>query len=96
MVSWAHRTSRLESLINTVEAERYLRKPLLLDLLDELMEMPHLGQAAEVAGDILARVDDLDEARLRRDLEVLRRMVVGTAVDAAVGPLAPELQRRAS
>lgn len=92
MVSWAHRTSRLESLINTVEAERYLRKPLLLDLLDELMEMPHLHHAAEIAGDILARVDDLDEVRLRRDLEILRGMVV----EAAGGRPAPELQRRAS
>lgn len=92
MVSWAHRTSRLESLINTVEAERYLRKPLLLDLLDELMEWPHLHHAAEVAGDILARVDDLDEVRLRRDLDTLRILVV----DAAGSRPAPELHRRAS
>ncbi len=90
MVSWAHRTSRFESLINTVEAERYLRKPLLLDLLDELMEVPHLRHAAEVAGDILARVDDLDDVRLHRDLDVLRATVIAAALGAST--LEPHLR----
>ncbi len=95
MDSWAHRTSRLESLINTVEAERYLRKPLLLDLLDELRATPRLHRAAEVAGDILARLPEHDEARLRRDLEVLRGLVsVDTGLGTAITPTGP--RRRAS
>ena len=51
------RATILDTLINTLEAERYMRGPLLVEVIAELRANERLAEAAELAGAILASVE---------------------------------------
>lgn len=64
-------------LLNSLEAERYVRGALMLTLLDELSVRPGFEQAAALASRILARLEagPIDDGELRRGLVELRASI---------------------
>lgn len=54
MISSIQRETILETLLNTLEAERYVRGPLLATIIDELSKDADLEMAADAARGILA------------------------------------------
>ena len=64
----AHR--RIEVLLNTLRGERYVRRALLTELLDEFSVSPFYDDAADAARTMLDRVESLSE--LQYDQEISR------------------------
>jgi hypothetical protein len=77
MMQSMQRGALVETLLNTLEAERYMRGPLLLTIVDELCASPGLGQAADAARRILEglRSGDLVESEFAPQVRSLRRLV---------------------
>ncbi len=76
-IATAHRIHLIETLLNTVEAERHLRLPLLGNVVDELEELPGLEGVAESARTILGTVreGDVDDGLFGRCIRALRLAV---------------------
>ncbi len=70
-----HREAIVETLLNTLEAERYTRGPLLQTVADEL-SANGLAPAAELARNILARLDEgpMSPAEFGQAVQTLRRV----------------------
>lgn len=65
----AHR--RVELLLNTLHGERYVRRALLTELLDEFAVSPFYDDAAHAARALLARLDSLSELQYEREISLL-------------------------
>lgn len=78
----------VETLLNTLEVERYVRGPLLATIADELSAAVGLDRAAEEARAILARLEsgELGEAEFIARVTALRHMVH----TLAAGPVSGE------
>ena len=77
MIQSIQRGTIVEMLLNSLEAERYVRGPLLLNIVDELSESETFAPAADMAKDLLATMEAgrLDEREFRRGLDALRSCV---------------------
>jgi len=87
------RATILDTLINTLEAERYMRGPLLVEVIAELRANERLAEAAELAGSLLASV----ETGLLRDDEFSGKLAqLRAVVRACFGedPLPAPVRRR--
>jgi hypothetical protein len=75
----------VDTLLNSLAAERYVRGPLLLTLIDELGASDALRPAADVARDVLARVEakTLTEADFARHVDAIRGLVHGRTASTA-------------
>ena len=65
----AHR--RVELLLNTLRGERYVRRALLAELLDEFSVSPFYDDAAYAARGLLDRLDSLSELQYEREISLL-------------------------
>lgn len=76
----------VETLLNALEVERYVRGPLLATVVAELSAARGLGVAADMARTTLERLDSgtLEELEFRARICALRQLVL--AVDAPVVP----------
>jgi|GEM_PF-2830790 len=81
MIQTIHRETLVETLLNSLEAERYMRGPLLLTVADEL-SAPGLEPAADVARALLARLEKsrMTDAEFRDAIRSLRQLVHSLAV----------------
>jgi len=59
---------RIELLLNTLHGERYVRRALLTELLDEFAVSPAYQDAARAARAILDRLDSLSELQYEREI----------------------------
>jgi hypothetical protein len=59
---------RIELLLNTLRAERYVRRALLTELVDELDDSAAYAEAARAARALLERLERLDEAQYERGI----------------------------
>ncbi len=77
MIQTIQRGTIVEMLLNSLEAERYVRGPLLLTIVDELSATDTFAPAAEMARHLLATLDDgaLGDDDFRRALHELRLRV---------------------
>ena len=77
MIQSMPRETIVETLLNTLEAERYVRVPLLNTIVDELCTREGLEKAAELARSILDRLQsgELVEAEFVARIEALRQLV---------------------
>lgn len=57
MIQSIHRGTIVEMLLNSLEAERYVRGPLLLNIVDELSTGEAFAPAAELAKDLLGDLE---------------------------------------
>ena len=85
MIQSIPREVLVDTLLNSLEAERYVRGPLLLTLIDELGASDALRPAADVARDVLARVESktLNEADFLRHVDAIRGLVHRRAAPTA-------------
>jgi formate dehydrogenase maturation protein FdhE len=81
MTSTFPQSRRVELLINTLFSERYARRALLSELIDELADSPSLHIAAHAARSLLRSLDD---APIEQDLYEKRIVRIG---DLAKRPL---------
>jgi hypothetical protein len=82
----------VETLLNSLEAERYVRGPLLLTVIDELSGEARFGPAAEFAGVMLARLELVGGNDFVAQVAELRALVQDLARG---GRLAPPAEARA-
>lgn len=71
MIQSIQRGTIVEMLLNSLEAERYVRGPLLLTIVDELSGVETFAPAAALAQAMLA---DIEAGRLTGDHEFQRRL----------------------
>jgi hypothetical protein len=85
MIRSIRRQTLLETLINTLEAERYLRKPILVEVLDELDAAGDLVPAANHARKMLAGLQSGASSPAEFDgmLTELRSLVRGQTTSSA-------------
>jgi hypothetical protein len=62
---------RIELLLNTLQGERYVRRALLTELLDEFAVSPFYDDAAFAARAILDRLDVLSELQYEHEISLL-------------------------
>jgi hypothetical protein len=84
MIQNIERETIVEMLLNSLEVERYVRGPLLQNVLDELSVDPRLSAAADLARSLLDRVDDVEPAEWSRTIRELRLMVRESAPRSGV------------
>jgi hypothetical protein len=61
---------RIDVLLNTLVGERYVRRPLLSELVDELTRMNERPEAVRAGKALIARIDSgVDEVDYEHDLE---------------------------
>jgi hypothetical protein len=91
MITSIPRMTSIEMLLNTLEAERYVRGPLLLSLLDELSAAEGLAPAADVARAMLQRIEagDVSEPELAREIARLRARIRALTEAAGLARRAP-------
>ncbi len=77
MIKSIPREAIVDMLLNSLVGERYVRGPLLLELIDELGSREDMRLAADVARDVLARLEDktLGEAEFARCVDEIRGLV---------------------
>ena len=77
MIQNIQRETILDTLLNTLEAERYVRGPLLRTIVDELSTCDGLEMAAEAARSIVERLESgaLVEAEFAARIAALRQLV---------------------
>lgn len=77
MIQSIQRGTIVEMLLNSLEAERYVRGPLLLNIVDELSGSDTFAPAAEMARSLLATMEAgrLSDSEFRIQLEELRSCV---------------------
>jgi hypothetical protein len=77
MMPSMHRAAHVETLLNTLEAERYMRGPLLRTIVDELRAREGLEPAANAAAGILEGLasGDLGESDFAARIRSLRHLV---------------------
>ena len=82
MMQGMHRDTLVERLLNTLEAERYMRGPLLLTIVDELCVSEAFAGAAEDARAILEGLESgmLVESEFASRVGALRRLVQALSV----------------
>ena len=94
MIQSIQRETIVEMLLNSLEAERYVRGPLLLNIVDELSGSEALAPAAEMARRLLSTMTAgaLTESDFQRQLALLRgcvhRLTRTGLVDASASALA--------
>ena len=71
----SHRDTHVETLLNSLQAERYMRAALLMTIVDELDGDAALGVAAEAARAMLNDVATLSASDLEKRIDVLRHLV---------------------
>jgi hypothetical protein len=62
---------RIELLLNTLHGERYVRRALLTELVDELAVSPFYDDAACAARSILERLESLNELEYEQEISLL-------------------------
>jgi hypothetical protein len=77
MIQSIQRETIVEMLLNSLEAERYVRVPLLLNIVDELSNSERLSPASQIARDLLASLEkgSVAEAEFRHGIQALRSCV---------------------
>ena len=75
MMHGIHREAHVETLLNSLQAERYMRGALLMTIVDELDGDAALGVAAAAARAMLNDVDTLSSSDLEKRIDVLRHLV---------------------
>ncbi len=75
MMHGIHRDSHVETLLNSLQAERYMRAALLMTIVDELDGDAALGAAAAAARAMLNDVATLSDSDLERRIDVVRQLV---------------------
>ena len=75
MIQNIERETIVEMLLNTLEVERYVRGPLLQNVLDELSADPRLSAAADLARSLLDRLDGVEAAEFHRTIREIRFLV---------------------
>ena len=75
MMHSIQRDTLVETLLNSLEAERYMRAPLLMTIIDELAEDIELQVAAEAARAMLNDIASLSDDALVKRVDVLRHLV---------------------
>jgi hypothetical protein len=77
MIQSIHCGTIVESLLNTLEAERYVRGPLLCNIVDELSASESYAPAATLARELLAEIErgPLSDAVFHAKLGELRECV---------------------
>ncbi len=75
-----HHETHVETLLNSLAAERHIRSALLSTLIDELEADPGLAVAAEAARAMSSDVATLSDGALRQRIEVLRHLVRAVTV----------------
>ena len=70
-----HRDTLVDTLLNSLQAERYTRAPLLMTLIDELAGDAALAVAADAARAMLNDVATLSDDALEKRVEVIRHLV---------------------
>lgn len=77
MIQSMPREALVETLLNTLEAERYVRGPLLATIVDELSAAPGLGVAADAARGMLHALQrgHLADSDFAARLHALRRLI---------------------
>ena len=103
MIQSMQREAIVDTLLNTLEVERYVRAPLLLELVDELSGMSGLEPAADAARGIL---HDLQQGKtIERDfaarVDALRQLILELgggpqSGERLIDPLARSLPRIAA
>lgn len=93
MIQSIQREASVETLLNTLEAEHYVRGPLLATIVDELTAVECLEPAAEVARAILEGLESgqLREADFAPSVSALRNLVHRLSVSASRAPPAPAM-----
>ncbi len=78
---------RIELLLNTLRGERYVRRALLTELLDEFAGAPAYGDAARATRAVLARLEVLNDVQYEREIARVRDLACGrpSGVRVAVG-----------
>lgn len=74
-----HRETLVETLLNTLRVERYVRGPLLMTIVDELCASEGLELAADAALEILQGLESgqLSELEFQPRVDALARLVKG-------------------
>lgn len=72
MIRAVARGALVRGLLNALAAERHLRRPILRELIAELSCSARFDRARRLASALLARIDDLDDHELARDLDEVR------------------------
>jgi hypothetical protein len=87
MMQSVHPMPLVETLLNTLEAERYMRGPLLRTISDELATTEGLEGAAAAAREILEGLESggLVESEFTRRLVALRRLVQASTMPPVSG-----------
>lgn len=75
MMHGIHRETHVETLLNSLQAERYMRAALLMTIVDELDGDAALGVAAEAARAMLKDVATLSASDLEKRIDALRHLV---------------------
>lgn len=84
MAQGVQREMIVEMLINSLEAERYVRGPLLESVIDELSRDARLSAAADAARGLLDRMDRIGHAEFHRTLREIRALVRDAAPRSGV------------
>ena len=74
MMHSIHRETHVETLLNSLSAERHMRSALLSTIIDELAGDPRMADAAEAAQAMLADVADLSDEALLERIDALRHL----------------------
>ncbi len=84
MIHTLHGASIIGTLLNSLEAERYMREPLLLTVVDELSADAELSLAADAARSILSRLQTgkLDPVEFAARITALRELVAASTLTA--------------
>jgi hypothetical protein len=95
MIQSIQRVTIVEMLLNSLEAERYVRGPLLLNIVDELSASDAFAPAAEMAKRLLATLEGgrVDERAFHRGLDDLRVCVQRLSRTGLAEPPAEALAR---
>lgn len=75
MMQGTHRDTLVETLLNSLQAERYMRAPLLMTIIDELADDIELQVAADAARAMLNDIASLSDDALVKWVDVLRHLV---------------------
>ncbi len=75
MLHSIHHETHVETLLNSLAAERHIRSALLSTLIDELAAAPALAVAAEAARAMMSDVATLSDDALLQRIDALRQLV---------------------
>ena len=103
MIQSMQRETIVDTLLNTLEVERYVRSPLLLELVGELSGMPGLEPAAEAVRTLLEELAHGKpiEREFAARVDELRQLILGLgggpqSGERRIDPLARTLPRIAA